>query len=107
MNIMLASVMERTREIGTRMAVGARRRDIQMQFVAESATISLLGGLAGVILGIILAKVVALVAQWPTVITLWSVVLAFGVSISVGVLSGLYPASQAASLDPIDALRYE
>ena len=107
MNIMLASVLERTREIGIRLAVGAKRRDIAIQFVSESAAISLIGGLAGVILGVIIAKVIALSAGWPTVVTVISVVLAFGVSIAVGVLSGLYPALQAADLNPIDALRYE
>ena len=107
MNIMLASVLERTREIGIRLAVGAKRRDIAIQFVSESAAISLIGGLAGVILGVVIAKVIALSAGWPTVVTILSVVLAFGVSIAVGVLSGLYPALAAADLNPIDALRYE
>jgi putative ABC transport system permease protein len=107
MNIMLASVLERTREIGIRLAVGARKRDVAIQFVSEAAAISLLGGLAGVVLGLIIAKVVALSAGWPTVVTLFSIVLAFGVSLAVGVLSGLYPAVRAAELNPIDALRYE
>jgi putative ABC transport system permease protein len=107
MNIMLASVLERTREIGIRLAVGARKRDVAIQFVSEAAAISLLGGLAGVVLGLVIAKVVALSAGWPTVVTLFSIVLAFGVSLAVGVLSGLYPAVRAAELNPIDALRYE
>lgn len=107
MNIMLASVLERTREIGIRLAVGAKRRDVAVQFVSESAAISLIGGLAGVIFGVIIAKVIAFSAGWPTVVTTLSVILAFGVSIAVGVLSGLYPALRAADLNPIDALRYE
>ncbi len=107
MNIMLASVLERTREIGIRLAVGAKRRDVAVQFVSESAVISLLGGFAGVVLGVVIAKVIALSAGWPTVVTPVSVVLAFGVSFAVGVLSGLYPALRAADLNPMDALRYE
>jgi len=107
MNIMLASVLERTREIGIRLAVGAKRRDVALQFVSESAAISLIGGSAGVVMGVVIAKIIALSAGWPTVVTVFSVVLAFGVSIAVGVLSGLYPALRAADLNPIDALRYE
>jgi putative ABC transport system permease protein len=107
MNIMLASVLERTREIGIRLAVGAKQRDVALQFVSEAAAISLIGGLSGIVLGVLIAKVVALSAGWPTVVTPFSVVLAFGVSLAVGVLSGLYPAQRAARLDPIEALRYE
>jgi putative ABC transport system permease protein len=107
MNIMLATVFERTREIGIRRAVGARRRDIQVLFLMESFTISLLGGLAGIVLGVVIAKVVAMSAGWPTVVTPLSVVLSSGVSVAVGLTSGLYPALRAAALDPIDALRYE
>ncbi|GMU65431.1 MAG: ABC transporter permease [Acidobacteriota bacterium] len=107
MNIMLASVMERTREIGVRRAVGARQLDIRVQFLAESFAISLLGGVAGTLLGVALARTVGAWAGWPTVVTAASVVLAFGVSIAVGIASGFYPASRAARLDPIDALRYE
>ena len=99
MNIMLATVLERTREIGVRRAVGARRRDIRAQFIIESFSISLLGGLAGVVMGVAIARVVAAWADWPTVVTLWSIVLSTG--------SGMYPAVRAANLDPIDALRYE
>ena len=107
MNIMLASVMERTREIGVRRAIGARRVDIRAQFVIESFAISLLGGVTGVIIGILLAKIVAAYAGWPTVITFTSLVVSTGVSMTVGLVSGLYPATRAAELDPIEALRYE
>jgi putative ABC transport system permease protein len=107
MNIMLASVMERTREIGVRRAIGARRTDIRAQFVIESFAISLIGGVTGVIIGILLAKIVAAYAGWPTVITFTSLVVSTGVSMTVGLVSGLYPATRAAELDPIEALRYE
>ncbi len=107
MNIMLASVLERTREIGVRRAIGATRKDIRSQFVIESFAISLIGGIAGIIIGIVLARVVAAYAGWPTVITFWSLVLSTGVSISVGLVSGIYPAARAAELNPVEALRYE
>jgi putative ABC transport system permease protein len=107
MNIMLASVLERTREIGVRRAIGARRIDIRSQFVIESFAISLIGGMSGIIIGILLARLVAAYAGWPTVITFWSLVLSTGVSITVGLVSGIYPATRAAELNPIDALRYE
>jgi len=107
MNIMLASVLERTREIGVRRAVGATRKEIRAQFIVESFSISLAGGLAGVAMGLMIAKVVAAYAGWPTVVTLTSVVLSTGVSMAVGLASGIYPATRAAALDPIDALRYE
>jgi putative ABC transport system permease protein len=107
MNIMLASVLERTREIGIRRAIGARRQDIRAQFVIESFAISLIGGISGIIIGIVLARLVAAYAGWPTVITIGSLLLATGVSISVGLVSGIYPAARAAELDPIQALRYE
>jgi putative ABC transport system permease protein len=107
MNIMLASVMERTREIGVRRAIGARRVDIRAQFVIESFAISLIGGVTGVIIGILLAKIVAAYAGWPTVITFTSLAVSTGVSMTVGLVSGLYPATRAAELDPIEALRYE
>ena len=107
MNIMLASVLERTREIGVRRAIGATRKDIRGQFVIESFAISLIGGIAGIIIGIVLAKIVAAYAGWPTVITIWSLVLSTGVSISVGLVSGIYPAARAAELNPVEALRYE
>ena len=107
MNIMLATVLERTREIGIRRAIGARRRDVLVQFVVEAFALSALGGLLGVGLGVLIAKVVAASAGWPTVVTLFSLLLSTGVSGAVGLLSGFYPALCAASIDPIEALRYE
>jgi len=107
MNIMLASVLERTREIGVRRAIGATRRDIRAQFVIESFAISFLGGTTGIIIGIVLARLVAAYAGWPTVITIGSLVVSTGVSIAVGLVSGIYPASRAAEMNPIEALRYE
>ena len=107
MNIMLASVMERTREIGIRRAIGARKADIRAQFVIESFTISVIGGLSGIIIGIALAKIVAAYAGWPTVITFGSLFLSTAVSVTVGLVSGIYPAARAAELNPIEALRYE
>ncbi len=107
MNIMLATVLERTHEIGLRRAVGARRGDIRSQFIIESFAISLLGGVAGVVMGVAIAKVVAAWAEWPTVVTAFSILLSTSVSVAVGLVSGIYPAVRAADLDPIDALRYE
>jgi putative ABC transport system permease protein len=107
MNIMLASVLERTREIGVRRAIGATRQDIKSQFVIESFAISLIGGTLGIIIGIVLARLVAAYAGWPTVITIWSLLLSTVVSVTVGVVSGIYPAARAAELNPIEALRYE
>jgi putative ABC transport system permease protein len=107
MNIMLASVLERTREIGIRRAAGARRQDIGGLFLIEGLVISLLGGLSGILVGTVIARVVAASAQWPTVITPVSVVLSFSVAVAVGLISGIYPALRAAELNPIDALRYE
>jgi putative ABC transport system permease protein len=107
MNIMLASVLERTREIGVRRAVGARPRDILAQFLWESVLISGLGGCLGVALGFSIAAGVSLLSEWNTVITGFSIALAFGFSLSVGLIFGTYPALSAARLDPIDALRYE
>jgi len=107
MNIMLVSVTERTREIGLRMAVGAQSRDILAQFLIESVTLSLIGGLIGVIMGLSGAVVIAMFGEWPTVIEIESVILAFGFSAAVGVFFGFYPARKAARLDPIEALRYE
>jgi putative ABC transport system permease protein len=107
MNIMLASVMERTREIGVRRAIGARPRDILNQFVIESFTISLIGGISGIVIGVVLARLVAAYAGWPTVITLTSLVISTGVSMAVGLVSGIYPAKRAAALNPVEALRYE
>jgi len=107
MNIMLATVLERTREIGVRRAVGARQVDIRTQFLYEAFSISTMGGLAGVVMGLVIAKSVAAFAGWPTVITFASILLSTGVSVGVGLASGIYPAVRAAALDPIDALRYE
>jgi len=107
MNIMLASVLERTREIGVRRAVGARQRDILSQFLCESVLISGLGGTIGVILGFSIAWGVGFFSDWNTVVTGFSVILAFGFSLTVGLLFGTYPAMGAARLNPIEALRYE
>jgi putative ABC transport system permease protein len=107
MNIMLVSVTERTREIGIRMAVGAHGRDILLQFLSEAITLSSLGGLIGIILGVGTAKILSAVAEWPTLISMTSVVVAFLFSAAVGVFFGFYPARKASQLDPIEALRYE
>jgi len=100
-------VLERTREIGVRRAVGARRLDIRNQFIIESFSISAFGGVLGVVAGLVIARAVAAYAGWPTVVTIWSILLSTGVSIAVGLGSGIYPAVRAAGLDPIEALRYE
>ncbi len=107
MNIMLATVLERTREIGVRRAVGARRADIRFQFVVESFAISVIGGLTGVAAGVVIARVVAAFAGWQTEVTGASVLLSNGVAMTVGLVSGIYPAVRAAALDPIEALHYE
>jgi putative ABC transport system permease protein len=107
MNIMLASVMERTREIGVRRAIGATRKDIIRQFLVETTLITVSGGIAGVIVGVGLSRLVAYLAGWSTVVTVTSVVLACGVSVAVGIVFGLYPAARAARLDPVYALHYE
>jgi putative ABC transport system permease protein len=107
MNIMLMSVNERTREIGIRKSMGATRRDIRNQFLAESVTLALLGGLLGLLAGGALATLVELVTPLPARVTLWSVFLALGLGAGVGVIFGVYPASRAARLDPINALRAE
>ncbi len=107
MNIMLVSVRERTREIGVRMAVGARRRDILLQFLVESVVVSVFGGIVGIGLGFATAMLVAKLAEWETVVPAYSVGLALGVSIGVGVLFGVGPARHASRLDPVEALRHE
>ncbi len=107
MNIMLASILERTREIGLRRAVGARRSDIVRQFVVEATMISFAGGSIGVILGFIISRSIAWFAGWSTIVTFSSIALAFLVSISVGLIFGIYPATKAARLDPVEAIRYE
>lgn len=107
MNIVLATVMERTREIGIRRATGARRKDIVKQFLAESVLISTGGGLLGIGFGFLISWIIASTAQWKTIVTPASVIIAFGVSVATGVLFGIYPAMKAARIDPIEALRYE
>jgi putative ABC transport system permease protein len=107
MNIMLVSVTERTREIGLRMAVGASCRDIQRQFLIESLTLAVAGGLVGALLGAAAAVAIAWKAGWPILISPWAIVLTCGVAGFVGISFGLYPAHRAARLDPIVALRFE
>jgi putative ABC transport system permease protein len=107
MNIMLVSVTERTREIGIRMAVGAHARDILLQFLIEAITLSLLGGIIGIALGVSAAKILSAVAGWPTLISASSIIIAVLFSAAIGIFFGFYPARKAAQLDPIEALRYE
>jgi putative ABC transport system permease protein len=107
MNIMLAAILERTREIGVRRAIGARRSDIVRQFVIEATLISFAGGLLGVVFGFAMSRLIAWLAGWSTVVTISSILLAFLVSISVGLIFGIYPAVKAARLDPVEAIRYE
>ena len=107
MNIMLATVTERTREIGVRRALGAKRKHITMQFLAETVVLSVGGGLIGVVVGVIAPRVVSHVTTMRTIVTPWSVLLAFGISGAIGIIFGLYPAKAAAQLDPIEALRHE
>jgi len=107
MNIVLATVMERTREIGVRRATGARRNDIVRQFLAESVLISVGGGILGIVFGYLLSWLIARTAEWKTIVTPSSIVIAFGVSVAVGMIFGIYPAVKASRIDPIEALRYE
>lgn len=107
MNIMLATVTERTREIGIRRALGAKRRDIIIQFIVEAVMLSGTGGVIGVVLGVVIPYFVTWFAEMQTIITFWSPVLAFSISAIVGVLFGLYPAKRAADMDPVEALRHE
>jgi putative ABC transport system permease protein len=107
MNIMLASVMERTREIGVRRAIGARRKDVIRQFLTETTIISLAGGVLGIAVGVGLSQAIGRLAGWSTIVTTSSIVLAFVVSVTIGLVFGLYPAVRAARLDPVKALHYE
>jgi putative ABC transport system permease protein len=107
MNIMLASILERTREIGIRRALGARRQDITRQFLTEAVLIALAGGLLGILLGFAMSRLIAWAAGWSTVVSPSSIVLAFVVSVSVGLVAGLVPAAKAAQLDPVEAMRNE
>jgi putative ABC transport system permease protein len=107
MNIMLVSVSERTHEIGVRKAVGARRRDIMIQFLVESATLTLVGGIIGILLGSAIALAIAWYSPLPASIQWWAVALGLTISTTVGLFFGIYPATKAANLDPIEALRYE
>ena len=107
MNIMLATVTERTREIGIRRAIGARRSQIVMQFLIESLVLSALGGLIGLGLGLLIPALVTAFAGMPTIVTAWSLLLSFGISVAVGMVFGIYPALRASRLDPIVALRHE
>jgi putative ABC transport system permease protein len=107
MNIMLATVLERTREIGIRRAIGARQADIIRQFLTEAVLISIVGGLIGILFGVTLSQLIARAAGWSTVVTATSIGVAFGVSVGIGLAFGIYPAIQAAKLDPIEAIRYE
>jgi putative ABC transport system permease protein len=107
MNIMLASVLERTPEIGVRRAIGARRTDIIRQFVMETTLIAVAGGVLGLLLGISMSRVIASFAGWSTIVTGGSVLLAFSVSVLIGLVFGVYPAMKAARLDPVQALHYE
>jgi putative ABC transport system permease protein len=106
MNIMLVAVSERTREIGLLKALGARRRDIMQQFLGEAVALCLLGGMIGMIFGILGAFTIAMVANWPPLISIWTILLAVGFSVIIGIFFGLYPASRAASLSPAEALRH-
>ncbi len=107
MNIMLVSVTERTREIGIRMAIGAKTWDIRLQFIVEALTLSLIGGVIGIILGISTSLILSSISGWPTVVSLLSILLAFSFSGLIGIFFGFYPAYKASLLNPIDALRYE
>jgi putative ABC transport system permease protein len=107
MNIMLASVTERTREIGVRRAIGAKRKQIVIQFLIETVVLSTVGGVLGIVVGVSIPLAVTYFADMPTVVAPWSLILSVGISMTVGVLFGLYPAVRAANLDPIEALRHE
>ncbi|MDP7126227.1 MAG: ABC transporter permease, partial [Candidatus Marinimicrobia bacterium] len=107
MNIMLVSITERTREIGIRIAIGAKKSEIMEQFLIESVLISFIGGGIGIMLGILISRTVSEIGGWETIVSTQSILLAFGFSVAVGIFFGFYPARKAANLNPIDALRYE
>jgi len=107
MNIMLANILERTREIGVRRAVGATMNDILLQFLSEAVTISVLGGVLGILVGFILTAAISTYAEWNTIVSPISVILAFTVSVATGIVFGIYPAKKAADKNPIESLRYE
>ena len=107
MNIMLVSITERTREIGIRIAIGAKKREIMEQFLIESVLISFIGGGIGIGIGILISRTVSNIGGWDTIVSPQSIMLAFGFSVAVGIFFGFYPARKAANLNPIDALRYE
>ncbi len=107
MNIMLVSVRERTREIGIRKAIGARGRDILLQFLIEALALSLAGGLVGILIGLLISAGIGIVAGWGFIFSPLTIVVAVGFSVIVGIVFGVWPASQAARLDPVVALRYE
>ncbi len=107
MNIMLVSVTERTREIGLRMAVGARNQDILFQFLIEALVLSLIGGVIGILLGLGASKIISQIFKWPTLVSPHALLLSFSFAGGVGIFFGFYPARKAARLDPIEALRYE
>ncbi len=107
MNIMYVSVTERTREIGLRLSIGGREKDIMTQFLVESILLSVVGGLIGVLLGIVSSNLVSALLDWPTVISISSIIISFAVCSFIGTFFGWYPARKASRLDPIEALRYE
>ena len=107
MNMMLTTVTERTREIGLRKAIGAKERDISLQFLAEAIMLTLIGGIIGIILGWLISSAVTYLGFIQTKVSLSSILLAFSVSAAIGIIFGYYPAKRAASLNPIEALRYE
>ncbi len=107
MNIMLVSVTERTKEIGLRLAVGARRRDVLLQFLVEAMVMSLIGGVLGVVVGLVSARTLTAVLDWPTEVSVVTLAYAFAIAAAVGIVFGYYPARKASRLDPIDSLRYE
>jgi len=107
MNIMLVSVTERTREIGIRKAIGARRSNIVWQFIVESTTLSVVGGIVGIVIGFTIAAVISMISPLPYLVAPWSIVAGLAVTFVIGVVFGTYPASKAARLDPVIALHYE